>query len=211
MKLTRLSNQKLQKEQNQQDFTKISLNFELKRQFANLEDKVMEFIKFSKLLGEFIIVTNATETWIRDCCKIFFPKIYAIYDTLTVKSARDESKFNPKVIPRYPTYDPNDPKEWKYFTMTRNLKAGEKSYLISIGDSMYEADASSEIKHEIGLPDLHYTSPEDVYTIKTVDRSKITGLVHQLDYIMSDFKNLIIKCRESGDIQTLNPGEEHVY
>lgn len=184
------------KQNKSKDPTSITINQTLKGHLFLLENRVMQLIDFMGTKGEFYILTAANKVWIEECCKKFYPRLYYHYwKLLEVISARDENLFNP--------LKSDDPKEWKYFSIVKRLNVNRQTFILSIGDSMYEADASSEIRGEIHSDKIKYKSPIDVFAVKLEESSCINSLIHQINYLINNFDMIVIKSGESGEIQTL--------
>jgi len=170
-----------------------------------LQDKIIELFKAIKYFGNICILTNASLGWITESLERYMPKIYKMYKKSSIKviSASHESL-------AYNENHNNNPKDWKYYSMTKYLQNKNNHYIISIGDSMYEADASSEIKYEIGLDGLHYNSPRNIYTIKFSECSNIDGLILQLDKLTREFENILTKCHNSEEIHAFLLHENYI-
>lgn len=145
-----------------------------------LEKIVIDFINLASLKGKLYILTAANESWVKSCIKKFYPNVHKYHrDKYIIISARDEH-----------SGVTDDPAEWKRLSIIKELKQGIRTYILSIGDSFYEADASSKIHHDRANL-VNYEQPEDVYIFKLIDKPSIKEIGKQLLFIIKNFDKLI--------------------
>lgn len=184
---------------------------DVQNELRTLEDNVIRFIRELKEWGEFYILTNATAGWINKSCSMYFPRLYSnVLNTIPIISARDQFKDHISSGGKLDAgTDRDDPKEWKYFSMRKMLdkihvecdKNQKECFMVSIGDSMFEANASTEIKYQIGTSGFNHTL-NDVFTIKFAEYPNILGIRYQLQEIEKEFGHAIKICSEHGQILT---------
>lgn len=150
------------------------------KDIKKLESNVIEFINLANIKGKLYILTAATESWVRDCIKVFYPNIHNYHmDKFIIISSQDAYGKITK-----------DPTEWKRLAIINELNHGMRTYILSIGDSYYEADASLQI-HNDREKEVSYEQPANVYIFKLGEAPTIKNLRSQLKFIIENFDSLI--------------------
>lgn len=146
-----------------------------------LECAVEAILLTAMSLGQTLIVTNGTESWVQDSATRFVPGLLPILGSLTTVSARA----------KYERQYPEDPFAWKREAFQELLgglspygEAGQHSpvgdltptsgvNLVAIGDSWYEIEAARSMS---GLPG----APSSVKTVKFKEVPTVQELLGQL-------------------------------
>lgn len=168
-----------------------------REEMQELEDTVRRVLLAARALGETLIVTNASESWVEESAKLFLPGLLPLLSELKVVSAQA----------LYGHQHPGDPFMWKrrafehLLTEARRFPAGLN--LVALGDQYPELDAAHYATRAVG-------GASQLKTVKFRDQPTVAELIGQLRKVEESLGEIV----ESSDLdwnQDLKQRRDRAY
>lgn len=140
-------------------------------QYNKIEQSIYKLFTSANKIGEYYILTNGAEKWVKYCISEYLPLLQDI--DIKILSARD----------KYKNKFPNNIEYWKFFTLNdffkdRNI---DKLKIISIGDSPNDKETFTYFSKKMDI---------ELKFIKFSEQLCVDELLLQQKYILNNFDNL---------------------
>lgn len=144
--------------------------------FKLIDSSASQMLTIALNFGSVIIVTNADIGWIEATGPKFVPMTFDLIKThkITVLSASGRYR-----------HMTDCHTQWKFLTMCDILPTHQLELFVSVGDSLAEKKAASQLKDVCGS-----IKPRAIKTVKMIDSPSLTNLHFQQNYLSQILPNL---------------------
>jgi len=161
-------------------------------QLRELESLVDSVLQAAVCLGEVVIVTNGSESWVPHSAARHMPRLSVTLDEIEVVSARA----------RYESRHPGDPMMWKRRAirqiLSRHSNRSIGVNLVVLGASQAEIEAARSTEQDLTC------RPALLKTVQFKSQPSVPDLMGQLQSLQKELEHIVQKDRSTKRVMTLD-------